>query len=179
MPFTAGIITGAGLSQKLVPALGAREVPLIGSAIGAVGLLTFLRLTPDSSYVTDLLPGILLTSVGMGLVFVPITLIATSGVPHDDAGLASGLFNTAQQIGGALGLALLTTLATTKTKDELASLGHRPTQAEEAEALVSGFHVTWLASAILLAAGGLLLLLLLRRRDVVAVVQGEAAPAVV
>ena len=176
VPFTAGIITGAGLSQKLVPALGAREVPLIGSAIGAVGLLTFLRLTPDSSYVTDLLPGILLTSVGMGLVFVPITLIATSGVPHDDAGLASGLFNTAQQIGGALGLALLTTLATSKTKDELASLGHRPTQAEEAEALVSGFHVTWLASAILLAAGGLLLLVLLRRRDVVAVVQGEAAP---
>jgi predicted MFS family arabinose efflux permease len=179
VPFTAGIITGAGLSQKLVPALGAREVPLIGSAIGAVGLLTFLRLGTDSSYVTDLLPGILLTSVGMGLVFVPITLIATSGVPHDDAGLASGLFNTAQQIGGALGLALLTTLATTKTKDELASLGHRPTQAEEAEALVSGFHVTWLASAILLAAGGLLLLLLLRRRDVVAVVQGEASPAVV
>ena len=179
VPFTAGIITGAGLSQKLVPALGAREVPLIGSAIGSVGLLTFLRLATDSSYVTDLLPGILLTSVGMGLVFVPITLIATSGVPYDDAGLASGLFNTAQQIGGALGLALLTTLATTKTKDELASLGHRPTQAEEAEALVSGFHVTWLASAILLATGGLLLLVLLRRRDVVAVVQGEASPAVV
>ena len=179
VPFTAGIITGAGLSQKLVPALGAREVPLIGSALGAVGLLTFLRLTPDSSYVTDLLPGILLTSVGMGLVFVPITLIATSGVPHDDAGLASGLFNTAQQIGGALGLALLTTLATSKTKDELASLGHPPTQAEEADALVSGFHVTWLASAILVAAGGLLLVLLLRRRDVVAVVQGEAAPVAV
>ena len=96
MPFTAGVIIGAGLSQKLVPALGAREVPLIGAALGALGLLLFLRLTPDSSYVTDLLPGIMLTSVGMGLVFVPITLIATSGVPVDDAGLASGLFNTAQ-----------------------------------------------------------------------------------
>ena len=179
VPFTAGVIVGAALSQKLVPALGAREVPLIGAALGAVGLLLFLRLTPDSSYVTDLLPGILLTSVGMGLVFVPITLIATSGVPVDDAGLASGLFNTSQQIGGALGLALLTTLATSKTKDELASLGHPPTQAEEADALVSGFHVTWLASAILVAAGGLLMVLLLRRRDVVAVVQGEAAPVAV
>jgi EmrB/QacA subfamily drug resistance transporter len=167
VPFTAGIIIGAGLSQKLVPALGAREVPLIGAALGSVGLLTFLRLTPDSSYVTDLLPGILLTSIGMGLVFVPITLIATSGVPVDDAGLASGLFNTAQQIGGALGLALLTTLATNKTEDELASLGHPPTQAEQSEALVS------------VAAGGLVLLVLLRRRDVVAVVQGEASPAVV
>ena len=179
VPFTVGVIIGAGLSQKLVPALGAREVPLIGSMLGALGLLLFLRLTPDSSYVTDLLPGILLTSIGMGLVFVPITLIATSGVPFDDAGLASGLFNTAQQIGGALGLALLSTLATNRTDDELASLGRRPSEADQAEALVSGFHVTWLASAILLASGGLLLLLLVRRRDVVAVAHGEASPAVV
>ena len=180
VPFTAGVIVGAALSQKLVPALGAREVPLIGAALGAVGLLLFLRLTPDSSYVTDLLPGILLTSVGMGLVFVPITLIATSGVPVDDAGLASGLFNTSQQIGGALGLALLSTLAANRTDDELASLGtQNPSPAQQAEALVSGFHVTWLASAILLAAGGLLLVLLVRRRDAEAVAHGEPAPVAV
>ena len=125
VPFTAGVIIGAGLSQRLVPALGAREVPVIGSALGVVGLLLFLRLTPDSSYVTDLLPGIMLAAIGMGLVFVPITLIATSGVPRDDAGLASGLFNTSQQIGGALGLALLSTLATNRTADELASVRGR------------------------------------------------------
>jgi EmrB/QacA subfamily drug resistance transporter len=178
VPFTAGVIIGASLSQKLVPALGAREVPLIGAFLGAAGLLLFLRLTPDSSYLTDLLPGILLTSVGMGLVFVPVTLIATSGVPVDDAGLASGLFNTSQQIGGALGLALLSTLATNRTSDELSSLGRAPTQADTAEALVSGFHVTWAASATLLLAGGLLLLALLRRRDVAAVAHGEAAPVV-
>jgi EmrB/QacA subfamily drug resistance transporter len=176
LPFTLGIIIGAGLSQPLVPKLGAREVPLIGSMLGAAGLLLFLRLTPDSSYLTDLLPGIMLASIGMGLVFVPITLIATSGVPASDAGLASGLFNTSQQIGGALGLAVLTTLATNRTEDELSALGGEPSQADTAEALVSGFHVTWLASAILLAAGGLLLLALLRRSDVVAVAQGEAAP---
>ena len=179
VPFTAGVIIGAGLSQKLVPALGAREVPLIGAALGALGLLLFLRLTPESSYVADLLPGIMLISIGMGLVFVPITLIATSGVPVDDAGLASGLFNTAQQIGGALGLALLTTLATNRTQDELASYGPQPSGAERAEALVSGFHVTWLASAILLAAGGLLLMLLVRRRDAEAVAHGEAAAVAV
>jgi EmrB/QacA subfamily drug resistance transporter len=179
VPFTAGVIVGAGLSQKLVPALGAREVPLLGVALGALGLLLFLRLTPDSSYLLDLLPGIALTSVGMGLVFVPITLIATSGVPDGDAGLASGLFNTAQQIGGALGLALLTTFSTNRTEDELASRGGQPSPEDTAEALVSGFHVTWLASAILLAIGGLLLLALLRRRDVVAVVEGEAAPVAV
>jgi EmrB/QacA subfamily drug resistance transporter len=175
VPFTAGVIIGAGLSQRLVPALGAREVPVIGAALGAVGLLTFLCLTPDSSYVTDLLPGIMLASIGMGLVFVPITLIATSGVPVDDAGLASGLFNTSQQIGGALGLAVLSTLATNRTSDELSSLSGAPSAAEQGDALVSGFHVTWAASAILLVAGGALLLLLLRRRDVAAVSHGEAA----
>ncbi|HJX74887.1 MAG TPA: MFS transporter, partial [Gaiella sp.] len=179
VPFTAGVIIGAGLSQRLVPALGAREVPVIGAALGAVGLLTFLRLTPDSSYLANLLPGIMLISIGMGLVFVPITLIATSGVPPDDAGLASGLFNTAQQIGGALGLAVLSTLATNRTSDELSSVTGPPTQADQADALVSGFHVTWAASAILLVAGGILLLLLLRRRDVVAVAHGEAAPVAV
>jgi EmrB/QacA subfamily drug resistance transporter len=178
VPFTAGVIIGAGLSQKLIPALGAREVPLVGALLGAAGLLLFLRLTTDSSYVTDLLPGIMLTSIGMGLVFVPITLIATSGVAADDAGLASGLFNTSQQIGGALGLAVLTTLSTNRAENELASLGRQPTQADTAEALVSGFHLTWLLSALLLAAGGLLLFALLRRRDVVAVAEGEAAPVV-
>jgi EmrB/QacA subfamily drug resistance transporter len=176
LPFTAGIIIGAGVSQKLVPALGAREVPLIGLGLACLGLLSFLRLTPDSSYVTDLLPGILLTAVGMGLVFVPITLIATSGVPVDDAGLVSGLFNTSQQIGGALGLALLSTFATNKTTDTLSSLGGAPTPAQQAQALVDGFHVAWLGSALLLALGAVLLFALLRRRDVVAVAEGEAQP---
>jgi len=176
VPFTLGVIVGAGVSQKLVPALGAREVPLIGLALACLGLLSFLRLTPDSSYVTDLLPGILLTAVGMGLVFVPITLIATSGVPVDDAGLVSGLFNTSQQIGGALGLALLSTFASNKTADTLSSVGGTPTEAQQSQALVDGFHVAWLGSALLLGLGAVLLFALLRRRDVVAVAEGEAQP---
>ena len=152
LPFTAGIIIGSGISQKLVPALGARDVPVIGIALAVLGLLLFLRLTPgETSYVVDLLPGIMLMSVGMGLVFVPVTLIATSGVPTDDAGLASGLFNTSQQIGGALGLAVLSTLATNRTSDELSSLGRRPSEADTASALVDGFHVAWIGSAVLLA----------------------------
>jgi Na+/melibiose symporter-like transporter len=178
LPFTAGIIVGATLSQQLIPRLGAREVPLIGLAMAAGGMLLFLRLTPDSTYVTDILPGILITSIGMGLTFVPVTLIATSGIPVDDAGLASGLFNTSQQIGGALGLALLSTFAASKTADVLAGSGGEPTQAETAQALVDGFHVAWLGCAIFLAAGGVLLFALLRRGDVLAVAEGEAQPVV-
>ena len=173
LPFTAGIIIGAGLSQSLVPKLGAREVPLIGMPMAVVGLLLFMRLQPDGSYVTDLLPGIMLASIGMGLTFVPITLIATSGIPADDAGLASGLYNTSQQIGGALGLAILATLSVDATQETLSGLGAAPRPADEAQALVDGFHVAYLGSAALVAGGFFALLFLLSRRDVVAVGQGE------
>jgi EmrB/QacA subfamily drug resistance transporter len=179
LPFTAGIIVGAGLSQRLLPVLGAREVPLIGTVLAVAGLLLFLRLTPDGTYLVDLLPGIMLTSIGMGLIFVPVTLIATSGIPDGDAGLASGLFNTSQQIGGALGLAILLTIATSKTASVLDPLGPNPSREAEAQALVDGFHLAWLGSAAFIAVGGLLLLALLRRRDVLAASHGEAAPVAV
>ena len=175
LPFTAGIIIGAGLSQSLVPKLGAREVPLIGMPMAVVGLLLFMRLQPDGTYVTDLLPGIMLASIGMGLTFVPITLIATSGIPADDAGLASGLYNTSQQIGGALGLAILATLSVDATQETLSGLGGAPQPADEAQALVDGFHVAYLGSAALVAGGFFALLFLLSRRDVVAVGEGETA----
>jgi EmrB/QacA subfamily drug resistance transporter len=177
LPFTVGIIIGAGLSQRFLPILGAREVPLIGLGLAVAGLLLFLRLTPEGHYWPDLLPGIMLTSIGMGLTFVPVTLLATSGIPHSDAGLASGLFNTSQQIGGAVGLAALSTLATSRTSDALGSAGSSASDAQTASALVEGFHAAWLGCAALLALGALLLLLLLRRRDAVAASQGEAAYA--
>jgi EmrB/QacA subfamily drug resistance transporter len=175
LPFTAGIIIGAGLSQSLVPKLGAREVPLIGMPMAILGLLLFLRLQPDGSYLTDLLPGIMLASIGMGLTFVPITLIATSGIPGDDAGLASGLYNTSQQIGGALGLAVLATLAVDATEETLTGLGREPQPADQAQALVDGFHVAYFGSAALVAVAWVALFFLLRRQDVVAVGEGEAA----
>lgn len=173
LPFTAGIVVGAGLSQGLIPKLGAREVPLLGLGLSVVGMLLFLRLEPGGSYWTDLLPGILFASIGMGLVFVPMTLIATSGIPHEDAGLASGLFNTSQQVGGALGLAVLSTLAADKTKDTLAGLGREPSPLDQASATVDGFHVAYLAGAILMALAAVVLLLMLRRSDVAQVADGE------
>jgi EmrB/QacA subfamily drug resistance transporter len=176
LPFTAGIIVGSGLSQFMIPKLGAREVPLIGLGLGVVGMLLFLRLEPAGSYVGDVLPAILFASIGMGLVFVPVTLIATSGLPPEDAGLASGLFNTSQQIGGALGLAILSTLATSKTTDVLEGVGGQPSPADQASALVDGFHVAYLAGAILLASAAIVLAALLRREDVAVIGEGEPEP---
>ena len=175
LPFTAGIIIGAGLSQRFVPTLGAREVPLIGMTMAVLGLLLFVRLQPDGAYITDFLPGVMLASIGMGLTFVPVTLIATSGIPTDDAGLASGLYNTSQQVGGALGLAILATFAVSKTDDTLTGIGREPGPAEQAQALVDGFHVAYVGSAALVAVAAVLLAVLLRREDVVAVGEGEAA----
>jgi EmrB/QacA subfamily drug resistance transporter len=166
LPITAGIIIGAGLSQRLVPALGVRVVPLVGLTIATTGMLLLLRLEPGGSYVTDLLPALLPVSVGMGLTFVPVTLLATSGVPERDAGLASGLFNTSQQIGGALGLAVLSTLAVDRTTSTLQDAGGSPTPAESAQALVDGFHVAFIGAAAFLGAALILLMALLRRSDV-------------
>jgi predicted MFS family arabinose efflux permease len=177
LPFTVGIMIGAGLAQALVQKLGAREAPLLGVVIGVVGLLLFLRLQPDGSYLTDLLPAIIVVSVGMGLTFVPVTLIATSGVGAETAGLASGLFNTSQQIGGALGLAILATVSASKTSDTLSGVVSTPSPGDQAQALVDGFHVAFFGAAVLVAAAGALLLLLLRRKDVAAVSAGEAAMA--
>jgi EmrB/QacA subfamily drug resistance transporter len=177
LPFTAGIIVGAGLSQALVPKVGARDLPVVGMAMAIVGMLLFMRLQPGGEYVTDFLPGVILASIGMGLTFVPITLIATSGIPDSDAGLASGLYNTSQQVGGALGLAILSTVAVNASDETLAGAGGRPSQEEHAQALVDGFHVAYLGSAVLIAAAAVLILVLLRRRDVVAVGEGEGEPA--
>ena len=120
----------------------------------------------DGSYVSDVLPGLIPQSIGMGLFFVPITLIATTNVGEEDAGLASGLFNTSQQVGGALGLAVLSTLAADRTANYLSGLGHQPGPQDLAAGLVEGFQVAFTSAAILVTVGAVLLALLLRSRDV-------------
>jgi len=169
VPFTLGIVIGAGLSQFLIRTIGLRSVGIAGMTLGAIGMLLFLRLGVDGTYVADLLPGIMLISIGMGMTFVPVTLIATSGIASGDAGLASGLLNTSQQIGGALGLAVLSTLATSQTSSSLAA------GSDEAGALVDGFHIAYIAGAAFLAAGAVLLALMLKRSDVEQIDVDEAA----
>jgi hypothetical protein len=139
---------------------------MIGLVLGTAGMLLLLRLDVGGNYWVDLLPSIMVMSIGMGLTFVPVTLIATSGIEPGDAGLASGLLNTSQQIGGALGLAILSTLATSRTTNELESLGGQPSAAETGHALVLGFHVAYFVGALFLAVGALILTLTLKRSDV-------------
>ena len=178
LPVTAGIIVGAGIAQRGIRTIGPRMQAVIGISLAAAGLFLLSGLPWDGSYVANLLPGLSLIALGMGMTFVPITLMATTGIGGDDAGLASGLLNTAQQVGGALGLAVLSTVAANHTSGILSGLGHAPTATERAAALVGGYTTGFTVGGILSAAGALLIVLLVRKRHVATIVAG-AEPAVV
>jgi EmrB/QacA subfamily drug resistance transporter len=166
LPVTAGIIIGAGIAQALARRVGLRNISVAGVLIGAAGLGVLTQLPVHGSYLGNLMSGLFPMSIGMGLTFVPITLLATGGVRDDDAGLASGLFNTAQQVGGSLGLAILSTLAASQTSSLLAGSHASAASAAGLAARVSGYHVAFLAAALMLAAGGVILALVLRPRHV-------------
>src|SRR5207302_191956 len=105
------------------PRIGVRPIAALGMVLTIVGLLLFARMpAAHGSYAIDVLPGMILASLGMGAIFMPLTLIATTGLEDSDQGLASGLFNTSQQVGGALGLAVLSTVAVGHTS--AAALAH-------------------------------------------------------
>jgi EmrB/QacA subfamily drug resistance transporter len=176
LPVTAVIMIGAGAAQGgLIRRLGVRNVGAIGIAIASVGLLILTQLPVHGSYAGNLLVGLLPLGLGLGLAFVPITLLGTSGVRDEDNGLASGLFNTAQQVGGSLGLAILSTLAASQTTSVL----HGSSTAAVFAARVSGYHVAFLAAAIMLASGAALLAVGLRRshmREVEAAIEAGVQP---
>jgi predicted MFS family arabinose efflux permease len=175
MPVTAGIVIGAAAAQPLIRRVGVRAVSVVGIAIAAVGMTLLTGLPVHGSYTGNLLVGLMPLSIGMGLTFVPITLLGTGNVENDDAGLASGLFNTSQQVGGALGLAVLSTLAASHTAALLH--GGAGTAARSA-ALVSGYHLAFAGGAIVMASGAVLLAVGLRRRHVVGI-DLTASPVVV
>jgi MFS family permease len=164
LPVTVGMIVGSVAAQQLIKRLGIRNVAVTGIVFAAVGMLVLTGLPVNGSYAGNLLVGLLPMSIGMGLTFVPITLLATSGVTGEDAGLASGLFNTSQQVGGSLGLAILSTLAATQTSGLLHGSGASHSVAAQMAARVSGYHVAFAAAAAMLGLAAVIMVAALRRR---------------
>jgi EmrB/QacA subfamily drug resistance transporter len=169
LPFTAGIMLSAGLASNFAPRIGVRPVAVVGMLLTIGGLLLFSRMPVDGSYASDVLPGMLLSSLGMGAIFMPLTLIATTGLKNEDQGLASGLFNTSQQVGGALGLAILTTIAVGHTSDP-----------KQLSSLVAGWQAAFFGAAVLVTLSLVVFVALLRKRHVAAIeadVEAETEPA--
>ena len=179
LPLSLAIILSAGIASQLVTRIGFKPVLVIGLVLVAAGLFWFSQVSVDGGFVTDILGPSLLAAVGLGFAFVTTTIAAVSGIEDREQGLASGLINTSQQIGGALGLAVLATLANSRTDDVLAEAGGAPSAVPNA--LVEGFQVAFLGAAIIAVIGLVLTLVLIRSSDSRAHMQiaDEQAPVAV
>jgi EmrB/QacA subfamily drug resistance transporter len=154
LPFSAGVIVGAGVGSQLTIKIGPRIVVPAGLVLGVTGLLWLSRISPETTYLGTILPAQLLISVGMGFIFMSTTNLALVGVSHDDAGVASAVVNTTQQIGGSVGTALLNTIAATVTASYLlANPPSAPTPeaigAASSAAAVYGFGVAFMWAAVI------------------------------
>jgi EmrB/QacA subfamily drug resistance transporter len=148
VPMTLAIAAAAQVGSRLLPRMGARPLLLIGPLVSAVALLWLSRITADGTYLHSLLGPSVLATLGLGLAFAPVAFAATAGVPREQAGLASGLLNTTRQVGGAIGLAALATVATTRSQALLASAAPLAAiTAGYARALVAGAAIVALAAA--------------------------------
>ncbi len=151
------IIVSAGASQALVGRYGVRNVLVVGMVLLTLGLLFFTRVSPHGSYLGDLAPGFLLAGIGLGFAFIPVTIAALMGISDDESGLASGLINTSQQIGGAVGVALLATVFTSRTADQVAA-GVQPDVA-----YTDGLSRAFLVGALMTVIGLVAALVLIRQ----------------
>ena len=142
--------------------------------VAAAGLAVLAATTKVGGHYPGIVGGLFPMSIGMGVTFVSLTLVATTNVEERDAGLASGIFNTSQQIGGALGLAVLSSIANSQDRPSfLGGIVGKPSFLDQQEALVSGFQTAFIVAAALVAAGTVLTALLLRRRDVARIESGD------
>jgi EmrB/QacA subfamily drug resistance transporter len=159
LPLCFAIGISAGIASQLLSRTGTRPVIVSGALIAAGGLYWLSRIPVHGSYLSDLLPGMLVLSFGFGPVFVGVTTAANAGVPADKAGLAASLLNASQQLGGALGLAIFTALATSRTHHLL--VAHTP----PAQALTAGFQRALLAGSIFILAAAVVGLRATNTRD--------------
>jgi EmrB/QacA subfamily drug resistance transporter len=145
LPFTFTIMVIAGILSGKIARLNPKPILVIAPLLVAAGLLFFARIPVHADYLTDVLPGILLMASGMAAVFVTATMATTNGISHKESGLVSGLLNTGQQVGGAIGLAILTVVSTAATKSQLAAANGD--SAAIPGALVHGFHQGFIVAA--------------------------------
>jgi len=171
LPITAGFIVAGGIASQLITRIGTRPVVMTGCLVAAAGIYYLSRLPLHGSYVTDLLPGFLVMSLGAGSVFVSVAAAANAGVPGDKAGLAAGLFNASQQVGSALGLAILSVLAITRTNDLIAA------KASPVVALDAGYHRALLIGSIFMAVAALIALRIGNTRAAAPLVLLDTEPA--
>jgi MFS family permease len=160
-------IIWANVAAAAVTRVGVKPALVFGMALMTVGLLYFTQVSVNGSYWTDLFPGFLIIGLGMPFAFVPITIAAVAGTKPQEAGLASGLINTSQQIGGAVGIAILSTIAVSTTTDDVTAGVAQPV------ALTNGFQAAFWAGAAISFAGVLVSLFLVRGRDL----EHQEAPA--
>jgi EmrB/QacA subfamily drug resistance transporter len=167
----ATAIVWSAVAAQLVNRVGVKPVLAAGMASLTAGLVYFTQVSVGGSYVGDLLPGFLLIAVGLGFSFVPISIAALAGVQPSEAGLASGLINTTQQIGGALGVAILSTIATSTTSDAVTSGTSLPF------ALTDGFQAAFIGATAIAVVGIVAALVLIRGDDLAPEPAIEPEPA--
>jgi sugar phosphate permease len=164
----------ANVAAIAVNRVGVKPALIFGMSLLTIGLVYFTQVSVGGSYWTDLLPGFLIIGLAIPFAFVPISIAAFAGTRQDEAGLASGLMNTSQQIGGAVGIAILSTIATSWTSDSVQNGAQLPV------ALTDGFQAAFWAGAAVAFAGVLVSIFLVRGRDLrseeVEVPIGDALP---
>jgi len=161
LPFSIGIILTAGIVARVLPKVGPRPLMIGGLIVAAVGMALLLRTGTEDQYWTTVFPAMVIIPIGMAFVFIPTSSTALIGVNARDAGVASALLNTSQQVGGSIGLALLSTLALTAQSNSVAENGEDPLN-PSAESLVAGYHVGYLWGAVLLLIGAAIAFALVR-----------------
>jgi EmrB/QacA subfamily drug resistance transporter len=159
---TLTVIGFSGIAQALTTRIGVRPLLPLGMIMSAGALVVYAHLPVDGHYFWDLFPTFILSGVGLALAFVPMSIGALAGVRRSDAGVASGLINTSQQIGGAIGVAVATTIATTFTTHYVDA--HPGTTPLSGSALTHGFEITFYVLAAIAAGGALLALLMIQSR---------------
>jgi fucose permease len=163
LPTAVGIGVGAGLTSRLIGRLGPRVPMTTGALLAAIGMFWLSAVTVHANYVPDILGPLVVLAVGLGMAFVSTSVIAISGVQPAESGLASALLNVGRQLGGSLGIAIMGTIATTVTRDQLATT--RFSHAALNHALTAGFSSAFEVAGLIALAGFVIALVAVRHRQ--------------